>query len=129
MKYGKIIMKENEYDLLLTILEKAYNKDEVSVECYKKLNRELKTAECPPAPEFPMDVVTFGSVVEVDTPYGTMSGYRLVAPGEQNTSEKKVSVLSPMGSAIIGYAEGDEVVWNFPAGLKKIKIMKVENEI
>jgi regulator of nucleoside diphosphate kinase len=128
MKYGHLILKFNEFGLLMEILEKAFEVDEVSVACYRKLKRELMSAECVDADKLPSDVISMGSKFDVLTPYGEIKGYQLVYPGEQNVLEKKISVLSPMGSALIGYAQSDDVLWTFPGGLKKITITKVVNQ-
>jgi regulator of nucleoside diphosphate kinase len=49
----------------------------------------------------------------------------LVYPGEANLAKKRLSVLSPIGTAILGYGEGDRIEWEVPSGLAKIHIRKV----
>ena len=47
-------------------------------------------------------------------------------PGKSDIALNMLSILTPMGLALYGYAEGDQVVWEFPSGINTIKIIKVE---
>lgn len=70
--------------------------------------------------------VTMNSEVEViDITTGRIMTFKLVYPQEANFPGGKLSVLSPLGSALIGYREGDEVEFCVPAGTKKVKIGKI----
>ncbi|HBR53741.1 MAG TPA: transcription elongation factor GreAB, partial [Flavobacteriaceae bacterium] len=40
----------------------------------------------------------------------------------------KISILTPMGSALFGYSEGDTIEWDFPSGTQKIKIVAVTQD-
>lgn len=62
-------------------------------------------------------------VVDVDT-NRTMK-IKLVYPHEADFKLGRVSVLSPLGSALIGYREGDQVSFKVPMGLKKVRISKI----
>ena len=52
---------------------------------------------------------------------------QLVLPSEGDLSKRKLSIMSPMGSALLGYVEGDKVAWNLPMGTEDITIEKVIN--
>ena len=52
--------------------------------------------------------------------------YMLLSPAEANFAEGKISAESPVGKALIGKAEGDEVEISIPAGTLKYKILKIE---
>jgi transcription elongation factor GreA len=52
--------------------------------------------------------------------------YMLVSKEEASLKEKKISVESPIGAAIVGKAVGDEVDVTIPAGKKRYKITKIE---
>ena len=49
----------------------------------------------------------------------------LVFPADANADEGAVSVLAPVGTAILGYSEGDVVEWPVPDGVRRLKIRKV----
>lgn len=72
------------------------------------------------------EFVTMNSEVEViDSTTGRIMKFKLVYPQEADFPGGKLSVLSPLGSALIGYREGDEVEFRVPAGTKKVKIGKI----
>lgn len=49
----------------------------------------------------------------------------LVYPEDADLDEMKLSVLSPIGTAIIGYKEGSSVEWDVPSGKSTIEIKKI----
>jgi regulator of nucleoside diphosphate kinase len=49
-------------------------------------------------------------------------------PNDSDINNNKVSILTPMGAAVMGYAEGDSVTWQFPSGEQNLTIEKVEQE-
>lgn len=78
---------------------------------------------------FPHNTIRIGSqvtILDVDT--GKEKIFQIVMPGEADMKAQKVSVLSPMAAAIIGFRAGEEVTWKMPAGLKKLKIVTVQND-
>ncbi|HNU78317.1 MAG: nucleoside diphosphate kinase regulator [Prolixibacteraceae bacterium] len=72
------------------------------------------------------DFVTMNSEVEViDLASGRVMTFKLVYPQDADFKNNRLSVLSPLGSALIGYREGDEVEFRVPAGTKKVKITRI----
>ena len=51
--------------------------------------------------------------------------YKLVYPDEANMSENKISILAPIGTALLGFQVGDLIQWNVPAGKRKLKVQGV----
>jgi len=51
--------------------------------------------------------------------------YSLVFPNDANVAENKISVLAPVGTALIGYRVGDPIEWKVPRGLKRLKIEEI----
>lgn len=49
----------------------------------------------------------------------------LVYPHEADLSAGRISVLAPLGTALLGCREGDEVEWQMPGGLKQLRIERV----
>lgn len=77
---------------------------------------------------FPPNTIRINSIVVVkDIDTDKEMDFQLVMPGEADAKEKKISILSPMAAAIIGFREGEEVDWKMPAGMKHLKILKVSN--
>ena len=52
--------------------------------------------------------------------------YIMVSPEESNFEDNKISVLSPIGKALIGHGKGEELDIEIPAGALKYKILKIE---
>jgi regulator of nucleoside diphosphate kinase len=48
--------------------------------------------------------------------------YVLVFPKDANIAAGAISVLAPVGTAILGYAKGDVVEWSVPSGVRRIRI-------
>lgn len=127
MKYGSLIIEKKEFQLLESLLRSIqYAKDESYKGSMKKLAEELKTAHIIPENEIPKDVIRFNSIVEIEAFDGTIKKYQLVKPEESNLAFNKISILAPLGSALVGYSTGDEITWHFPGGEKNIKILSVE---
>jgi regulator of nucleoside diphosphate kinase len=89
------------------------------------LEQELDRAEVVEADAIPSDVVTMNSEVRVkDLDSGETRSYRLIFP-TQARSENSISVLAPIGTAILGYRVGDIIEWLVPKGLRRLKVLEV----
>jgi len=127
MKYGRLVVERREYDKVKHILASAeYLNDEEQKTAIRKLQNELKAAELKPELEMPSDVVRLNSTVIFRMPEMSLKRFKIVAPEESDVSQKRLSLLSPMGLALFGYAQGDEVEWQFPSGMRTISIIEVE---
>lgn len=92
----------------------------IALEC------EIKLATLTSAKDIPKDVVTMHSRVGLkDLDTGEDVYYTLVYPVEADLSEGMISVLAPVGTAILGYRVGDIVEWVVPGGMARYRIEKV----
>jgi regulator of nucleoside diphosphate kinase len=74
----------------------------------------------------PKDVITMNSTVSVtDTESGEKMTYTLVFPSAANISENKLSILAPLGMALLGYRKGDTFEWHVPSGIRKLKVAEI----
>jgi regulator of nucleoside diphosphate kinase len=48
--------------------------------------------------------------------------YTIVMPGEANYEAGKISVLAPLGTALLGYRVADEIEWEVPRGVRRLRI-------
>ena len=90
------------------------------------LSHELNRARIVPADQIGRRVVTMQSRVlleDVDT--HELETYTLVQPEHADFEAGRLSVLAPIGTAILGYREGDVVEWPVPAGVRRIRIREV----
>jgi regulator of nucleoside diphosphate kinase len=51
--------------------------------------------------------------------------YTLVFPQDADPAQGKISVLAPIGTAMLGYREGDVFSWQVPDGMRRLKVQKI----
>ncbi|MCA9215123.1 MAG: nucleoside diphosphate kinase regulator [Planctomycetales bacterium] len=89
----------------------------------QSLRGELNVAKIVEPDEIPADVVTMNSTVRLlDPRTKEVDTYTLVYPEDANIAEGKLSVLAPIGTAILGYRVGDVVRWQVPSGITRVCI-------
>lgn len=106
----------------------GYYKDDTLRKSVQKLVGELETAIICDASEMYEDVIRFNTTVTIVSENGWHKKFKLVMPTDSDIKNDKISILTPMGAAVIGYSEGDAIVWEFPSGEQKLTIEKVEQE-
>lgn len=90
------------------------------------LQEEIERAVVVEDDQLPSDIVVLDSRVLVrDVETGICNGYTLVLPSQANLADGRLSVLAPLGTALLGYRRGDEVEWWMPGGLRRLKIEAV----
>ncbi|WP_423709548.1 nucleoside diphosphate kinase regulator [Undibacterium sp. WLX3042] len=91
------------------------------------LQAELDRAHIVEPEEMPHDVVTMNSTVTFQMESSSKEfSLTLVYPNDIDDGTGKISVLAPVGSALLGLREGDEMSWPKPGGgLLKVRILKV----
>jgi len=92
----------------------------------EELDEELDRAESMKPQEIPHDVITMHSTFRLrnmDTNEETV--YTLVFPGEADSARGKISILAPIGTAVLGYKIGDTIEWEVPAGRKRFKVEEI----
>lgn len=90
------------------------------------LLRELDNAIILDPKDIPSDVVTMNSVVKIRFDNGDKTlQFKIVYPGQANVRENRISIFSPVATAIIGYKVGDEIEWIVPAGLTRFRIEEI----
>jgi regulator of nucleoside diphosphate kinase len=72
------------------------------------------------------DVVTMNSeVVYEDFATGARRAIRLVYPNDADASRGRISVLAPIGSALLGLRVGQDIEWQLPTGRRQIFVVEV----
>ena len=127
-KKNKLVLLKNDYDTLL-----SYSKDTRNYRSFDQRNvvellDELKKGEVIDHKDFPSDAVRINSQVKIeDRATKRILNLMLVLPDKADMSTGKVSVMAPIGVALLGYRKGQEVTWEVPAGRKHFKIVEVQN--
>lgn len=128
MRQNPILVSESDADRLRVLLgaqdDSAHNQAHLH-----ELKAELERAIVRLADEVPADVITMQARVRVrDLATGREDEYTLVLPAEADIAARRISVLAPLGTALLGYREGDDVEWRMPGGLRQLRIVKVTRE-
>jgi len=125
-KPATIYITEPDYERLNALIEKTRERNGIDREYLKKLEAELDRAEIVDAKNIPANTITMRSTVRLkDLVSGETNTYSLVFPTEADFSQGKISVLAPIGTAILGYKTGDTIEWPVPSGLRKLKVDKI----
>jgi regulator of nucleoside diphosphate kinase len=117
-EFDKVRLEE-----LIAVAEEFGDHDRKDLEL---LAEELDQAEVLLSKAVPPDVVTMNSKVLLrDLSTSETMTYVLVFPKDANIDAGAISVLAPVGTAILGYAKGDVVEWPVPSGMRRIRIEEV----
>ncbi|SDC59666.1 GreA/GreB family elongation factor [Niabella drilacis] len=120
-----VILCESDYKRLTAIIvldKKTEEKDNT-------LAYELSRATVVKDEDFPENIIRIGSGVKIlDIAAQKEKEFQIVMPGEADIQAKKISILTPMAAAIIGFKPGDEVSWKMPSGMKQLKVVSVDNK-
>lgn len=129
MKYGSIIIEKKEYVYLKRIINiSGYAKEFDTQKSLQKFSDELQNAQVVDEEDMPKEIIRFNSKVTVASEKGWERTLQVVTPSERDMKQNKISFLTPMGSALFGYSEGDTVTWDFPTGQQQLKIVAVTQE-
>ncbi|MCG6158147.1 nucleoside diphosphate kinase regulator [Rubinisphaera margarita] len=126
MRPKRIIVTATDHFRLRQVLNGSYAQA-ADPQTRRDLDTELQRAEIVDSLSVPPDVVTMNSVVELrDLEDDSLDVYTLVYPSRADIAEGRLSILSPIGTAILGYRAGDVIEWRVPAGLRRLRIETVE---
>lgn len=116
----QIYLTQEDLDRLTKLVEVPGNRREM-------LERELVRANVVPREKIPADVVTMNSrVVFENETTGERREVTLVYPGNSDIDAGKISVLVPVGTALLGLRVGQSIDWELPGGEKqRYRIVKV----
>lgn len=90
------------------------------------LMEELEKAEVIEDDQISEDIIQINSSFEIEEVKAKKKmNFILTLPHQANLKDKKLSIFSPLGVALIGFRKGMTIQWNFPGGIKSIKINKV----
>jgi regulator of nucleoside diphosphate kinase len=118
-----------EYDLrrLQPLVEMARRYERADYESLDLLQQELDRAIPCEIDDLPSDIVSMNSKVRVtDLETGKKLQFTIVFPRDADYESGRISVLAPIGTALLGYKAGSEVEWPTPGGLRTFRIESVQ---
>lgn len=126
MRQKNIIISSTDRDQLLKLINSARLDRRISVQTLSDLEGELVRASIAAPHELPQDVVSMNSTVWFrDLDSGEVESYTLVVPRDADVDRLRISVLAPIGTALLGFRVGDQVEWPVPKGKRRLEITKV----
>jgi len=126
----QLVLRKDDYDILLSCLRGSYTKAAFDRQNIEELEGELKKAKLVSKDQFPTDVVRLNSKVKIkESSNEKLMELMLVTPDKADIKQRRISIMAPMGIALIGFRQGQKVAWEVPSGKKEFTIVEVINEV
>jgi len=123
MRKRPIVVTESDERKLRGLLRRQSEESMRDQTHLQELQSELERALILRAEEVPTDVITMHSQVRVlDLESRRRIDYTLVFPFESDISARRISVLAPLGTALLGFRQGDDVEWMMPGGMRRLRV-------
>lgn len=123
---SKLIVNQLDYARIKKCINDARQFKSIKKADADKLLIELDSAEIVEPRAIPSDVVTMNSIVKLSFLNSSKQvQFQIVYPEKANYKEHKISIFSPIATALIGYKVGDEIEWIVPAGLTRMIIDEI----
>ncbi len=122
---GTIVLVRGDHERLRALVE-GTSGDQSLREAVQSLEEELDRAVIVDAADVPADVVTLDSwarLLDLDSERETLVSP--VLPSKSNADAGRLSVLAPLGMAVLGYRTGDTIEWRVPGGLRRLRVIEV----
>lgn len=121
---AQVVITELDRARLMKLVNDQTYHGAVPESSFQALEGELSRAKVVDSLKVPPEVITMNSRVRLRLGEEEME-VSLVYPPEADWASNRVSILSPIGTAILGYKEGDSIRWKVPSGETEIQIHKV----
>jgi regulator of nucleoside diphosphate kinase len=123
---SNITISSTDHEQLLKLIHSARFDRRIDAQTLNDLEGELVRANIAAPHEMPRDVVSMNSTVWFrDLDSDEVESYTLVVPREADVDRLRISVLAPIGTALLGFRVGDQVEWPVPKGKRRLEITKV----
>lgn len=123
---NQIILNRLDYTRIKRCITEAQEAKSINKAEAEKLLTELESAKIVKPEDIPSDVVSMNSIVKISFKNNARQvQFQIVYPDQSHLKENKISIFSPIATALIGYKVGDEIEWVVPAGITKIKIDEI----
>lgn len=126
---SRLILAKEDYDIIMSYVKRGLPTITFNRKDSEGLEIELKKAKVVHKHELPEDVVRLNSTVTIkEEKESKVMELTVVTPEKANIKERLISIMSPIGTALIGFRKGQQVKWRVPAGKKTFTIMNVQNQ-
>jgi regulator of nucleoside diphosphate kinase len=126
MSQPSIFITTEDAKKLRHLLRETFHSNYRGSEYVGKLAKEIEKASIVQPDQIPSNVITLNSTARlVDQQTKEEMVYTLVFPEDADVSQGKISVLAPIGTAMLGYKTGDTFAWDTPGGKRSIRVKEV----
>jgi len=126
MQQRDVVLTDIDSSRLQSLIEGSKLADVRYVWSAEMLERHLDEADVMPATHIHPDVVTMDSEVLVtDIGSGETFSFHVVFPRSADANEGRISVLEPLGMAVLGRSVGDRIKWEVPGGMRTLRVEEV----
>ncbi|WP_332683143.1 nucleoside diphosphate kinase regulator [Bosea sp. (in: a-proteobacteria)] len=120
----KIVVAESDHERLTGLATAALER---IPEVAEELLAEMDRAKVVSLKQMPAEVVRMGSIVQFDSDSAQHRRVQLVFPGEADIEQGRISVMTPIGTALIGLTAGQSIAWTARDGRKHtLTVLTVE---
>ena len=124
----QLILTRDDYKLLKSYLSGRGQRTSFDRKNVEGLQAELKKAKLVSSDEIPENIVRLNSRVKIKAESSDkIMELKLVTPDKADIKNRQVSVMSPVGTALIGFRQGEKVKWQVPGGKTTFTILEVVN--
>jgi regulator of nucleoside diphosphate kinase len=117
MNQPSIFITTRDAEKLRDLIRDAYHTEYRGSDYLKKLANEIDKASVVQPDQIPSDIITLNSTARlVDQETKEEMVYSLVFPEDADPSQGKISILAPIGTAMLGFKAGDIFEWDTPGG-------------
>ena len=121
-----IYLSEYDADQLRTLISTLDKRNLADRTYAMSLENEVNRAEILPSSDIPDEIVRMNSRIQLtDMETGDVLVFQIVYPLDADFDDGKISVLSPIGTALLGCRVKDVILWDVPKGTRKLKIDKM----
>ena len=126
---SRLMLAKEDYEIIMSYIKRGLPTITFNRQDAEELEMELKKAKVVHREELPQDVVRLNSIVTIkEEKENKIMELTVVTPEKANIKQKLISIMSPIGTALIGFRKGQQVKWKVPAGKKTFTIMDVQNQ-
>src|SRR4051812_7135379 len=126
-KQKAILITEPDFERIQRLIESCRSVWRQDLHQLDTLERELEKATIVRIADIPHNVVTMNSRVRVkDITAGREFVCQIVFPMDADSELNRISILAPIGTALLGYQAGRTVEWQMPSGKRRLKVLSVE---
>jgi regulator of nucleoside diphosphate kinase len=126
---SRLMIAKEDYEIIMSCVKRGLSTITFNKREAEQLEMELRKAKLVHSHELPRDVVRLNSTVTIrEEKENRTIELTVVTPEKANTRQRLISIMSPVGTALIGFRKGQQVKWKVPAGKKTFTIMDVQNQ-